>query len=162
MFLMFFLLLDSSALSFTLFLVMNVMQTQVTIAWESEKGDITSLAASKGQVSLVFFTHLIGPRWTRSTFSSRSRLLCSQALLVSCSLLVRLWRLGIQWSARLEEPPRALVVRVCSSSQSTELAHPVYDEYLVCSSLSRLLAAHGMHKCCIVPPSSSALLVRSE
>ena len=62
---MFFLLLDSSAFSFTLFLVMNVMQTQVTIAWESEKGDITSLAASKGQVSLVFFTHLIGPRWTR-------------------------------------------------------------------------------------------------
>lgn len=62
---MFFLLLDSSAFSFTLFLVMNVMQTQVTIAWESEKGDITSLAASKGQASLVFFTHLIGPRWTR-------------------------------------------------------------------------------------------------
>jgi len=61
---------------------MNVMQTQVTIAWESEKGDITSLAASKGQDSLVFFTHLTGPRWTRSTFTSRLRLSNPQKFLV--------------------------------------------------------------------------------
>jgi hypothetical protein len=64
--------------SFRFFLVMNVMQTQVTIAWESKEGNITSLAASKGQDSLVFFTHLTGPRWTRSTFPPRSRLLYSQ------------------------------------------------------------------------------------
>lgn len=60
---------------FLYFVVMNVMQTQVTIAWESKKGDIIGLAASKGQDSLGFFTYLIGPRWTRSISPSRFRLL---------------------------------------------------------------------------------------
>ena len=53
---------------------------------------------------------------------------------------------------------REYVLRVREPSQPI----PGYDEYLVCSLSSRLLAAHGMHKCCIGPASNSELLVRSK
>jgi hypothetical protein len=124
---------------------MNVMQTQVTIAWESEKGDI-GLTASKGQDSLVFFTHLTGPRWTRSTSPSRLRLLVLPHTLGLLESASRTWRPGWLVSAELEGLPQALAVRVYPSRQKFEPACPDYGECLVCSSSYRLLAAHGMRK----------------
>jgi len=51
------------------------------------KGDI-GLTASKGQDSLVFFTHLTGPRWSRSTSPFRLRLRVSPSTLGLLRLLV--------------------------------------------------------------------------
>jgi hypothetical protein len=87
---------------------MNVMQTQVTIAWESEKGNITGLTALKGQDSLVFFTHLTGPRRTRSTSPPRPRLLLlsgALSLLQSASRTRRSRVLGVSKTRRTVSSP---------------------------------------------------------
>lgn len=70
-----------TTVSLLYFVVMNVMQTQVTIARESKKGDIIGLAASKGQDSLDFFTYLTGPRWSRAISPSRSRRLLPPSII---------------------------------------------------------------------------------